>query len=387
MAYLGRQLTAGNYLKLDDISSSFNGSTTTFNLTSGGNAHFPGSAYSILVSLGGIIQEPEAAFTIDRDQITFASAPSASDDYFCLSLGLALAVGVPGNATVGTNQLASGGITYNDTITANTFVGQVNAGVGTITTLSGTTGTFSGNVSAVDGTFSGNVSVGGTLTYEDVTNVDSVGIATARVGIKVLAGGINAVGVVTATSFDGDVAGDVTGNLTGIATITGGTITGSAATFTNLNATNLTGTLSGISTNLITAVGIQSTGTVIGAGITQLNFIGTGNTFAVSGTTVDISISGGSAGAGGTWGSNTVGVSTVKIVGVNTTTIAGSATSEGALQVHGNLGINEGMLITDSNIITSLSVPSGKNGLFIGPVTVGTGATIDVATNSVLVVV
>ena len=41
----------------------------------------------------------------------------------------------------------------------------------------------SGNVSAVDGTFTGNVSVGGTLTYEDVTNVDSVGLVTARDGI------------------------------------------------------------------------------------------------------------------------------------------------------------------------------------------------------------
>ena len=47
--------------------------------------------------------------------------------------------------------------------------------------------------------FSGNVSVAGTLTYEDVTNIDSTGIVTARTGIDVLAGGINAVGVVTAT--------------------------------------------------------------------------------------------------------------------------------------------------------------------------------------------
>ena len=57
----------------------------------------------------------------------------------------------------------------------------------------------------------GTVSVGGTLTYEDVTNIDSVGIVTARTGIKVLAGGINAVGVVTATSFVGSGA-----SLTGI---------------------------------------------------------------------------------------------------------------------------------------------------------------------------
>ena len=41
----------------------------------------------------------------------------------------------------------------------------------------------SGNVTAVDGTFSGNVSIGGTLTYEDVTNIDSIGIITARNGI------------------------------------------------------------------------------------------------------------------------------------------------------------------------------------------------------------
>ena len=64
-----------------------------------------------------------------------------------------------------------------------------------------------GVVTATSGSFSGNVSIGGTLTYEDVTNVDSVGLITARSGIKVLAGGINAVGVVTATSFVGDGAG------------------------------------------------------------------------------------------------------------------------------------------------------------------------------------
>ena len=52
------------------------------------------------------------------------------------------------------------------------------------------------NVTGV-ATFSGNVSVGGTLTYEDVTNVDSVGIITARSGIVVT-------GVATATSFSGD---------------------------------------------------------------------------------------------------------------------------------------------------------------------------------------
>ena len=131
-------------------------------------------------------------------------------------------------------------------------------------------------------------------------------------------------------------------------------------------------------------VGISSSGTVIGTGITSLNFVGTGNTFSVTGSSVEISIS---SGAGGTFASNSVGVHTTKIVGVNTNNIAGAATSEGAMQVTGNLAIAEGMLITDSNIDTSLNIPSGKNGLFIGPVTIGAGVTIDVATNSTLVVV
>ena len=62
------------------------------------------------------------------------------------------------------------------------------------------------NVTGVS-TFSSDVSIGGTLSYEDVTNIDSVGLITARSGINVTAGGIDAVGVVTATSFVGDGAG------------------------------------------------------------------------------------------------------------------------------------------------------------------------------------
>ena len=70
---------------------------------------------------------------------------------------------------------------------------------------------ISGIVTAASANFAGNVSIGGTLTYEDVTNIDAVGLITARNGIKVLAGGINAVGVVTATEFVGSGA-----NLTGL---------------------------------------------------------------------------------------------------------------------------------------------------------------------------
>ena len=174
MPYVGRDLQRGNYLKLDDIGSSFNGSTTTFNLTSGGNAFFPGSAFSILVSLGGVVQEPESAYQIDRSQIIFATAPTSSSDFFCIALGVALGVGVPGHNTVGNNQLAKP-LSYGDYFRWD----SANNRVGINTLLPSTALDVVG-----DATFSGAVSIGGTLTYEDVANIDAVGIITARAGIE-----------------------------------------------------------------------------------------------------------------------------------------------------------------------------------------------------------
>ena len=97
---------------------------------------------------------------------------------------------------VGYGITGAGGINITGVATAASFSGNA-------TGLTGTPNIVVGSVTGTTGTFSGNVSVGGTLTYEDVTNIDSVGVVTARTGIKVLAGGINAVGVVTGTAFAG----------------------------------------------------------------------------------------------------------------------------------------------------------------------------------------
>jgi|TARA_Y100000310_G_scaffold261966_1_gene271525 uncharacterized protein (AIM24 family) len=56
----------------------------------------------------------------------------------------------------------------------------------TVSNVTGANGTFSGNISAVNGTFSGDVSIAGTITYDDVTHVDSQGIGTFRQGIEVV---------------------------------------------------------------------------------------------------------------------------------------------------------------------------------------------------------
>ena len=86
MAYIGRQQSTGAFLKLDDISSQFNDSKTIFNLTVGGEAYYPDNPYTLMVSLGGVIQEPITSFTITDDQITFASAPTSGANFFCVVL-------------------------------------------------------------------------------------------------------------------------------------------------------------------------------------------------------------------------------------------------------------------------------------------------------------
>ena len=295
----------------DNDIDNFTGDNSTTNFTM---SKSPPDARNILVTLDGVVQYPSdasttRAYSITENTISFVSAPAT---------GVAIQVrhiGFAGGTLSGTNLVTSVfgktgdvDLTSSDDITVR-------------------------NITAVGATFTG------VVTYEDVTNVDSLGIVTARTGIKVLAGGINAVGIVTATG-----------------------------------GFNL---------------GISSGGnSVVSGPVKTLNFIGVGNTFLydASSDRVDISIAGG-AGAGGTFASNAVGVHTTKILGINTTTIAGSATSEGALQVTGNIGITEGLLTLDSNLYTSVSVPAGKNALLIGPTTVAVGATIDIATGSTLVVV
>ena len=82
-------------------------------------------------------------------------------------------------------------------VTATTFSGALTGNATSATSAQGLTGTPDitvRNITGVAATFTG------VLTYEDVTNIDSVGVVTARTGIKVLAGGANIVGVTTAAS-------------------------------------------------------------------------------------------------------------------------------------------------------------------------------------------
>ena len=164
-------------------------------------------------------------------------------------------------------------------------------------------------VNVVNITASGNVSVGGTLTYEDVENIDSVGLITARTGIKI---GPSA-GVGGTFSANGSY---ITAGI-----ITAGSFNGSLA------ASNLTGALPAIDgsalTGVISGVGIKTSGGNVGFGVTFFDFRGSG-----------------------------VGEITTPSAGISTINITGGG--------GGGSGISTEALVT-SGIVTTLNLTSAQD--------------------------
>ena len=285
------------------------------------------------------------------------------------STGIITAVSFVGDGSGLTGVASTDNIVTGTAATFNTYPVDINAGM----TIAGVS-SFAGALTGTTANFSGNVTVGGVLTYEDVKNVDSLGIITARSGVDVddfLDVGSNIklgnAGVITATTFKGDgdfVELDVDGH-TNLDNVIVAGVTTFAST---VNATLFSGA---------SQIGIQSAGTQIGAGITQLNFVGTGNTFAVNGTTVDISIAGGGgAGAGGTWSTYTAGIATSKSVGVNTTNLDDTDLT-GIGNSFKGLYISNGMIVHDNILNGNHYIGTSMNGLMAGPVTIDGNLEID----------
>ena len=151
----------------DNLIDNFTGDNSTTDFTM---SKSPPDARNILVTLDGVVQYPSdtsttRAYSVTENTISFVSAPGT---------GVAIQVrhiGFSGSA-------ASGGTN----LVTSVF------GRGGDVVLTNSDDVTIRNLVATGATFSGSVSIGGTLTYEDVKNVDSLGIVTARTGIKVPAG-------------------------------------------------------------------------------------------------------------------------------------------------------------------------------------------------------
>ncbi len=87
MAYIGPEPNPGQNREVDDISSSFNGSTTAFTLQVNSQNVSPGSSNNIIVSLGGVVQNPGTDYNIAASTITFTTAPANGLSFFGLVLG------------------------------------------------------------------------------------------------------------------------------------------------------------------------------------------------------------------------------------------------------------------------------------------------------------
>jgi len=161
----------------------------------------------------------------------------------------------------------------------------------------------SGEVSGATGSFTGNVSVGGTLTYDDVTNIDSVGLITARNGIHVTSGitsikgaaekvnaGSYAGGILTLDAATGTVfTHDLQGQSVGLVSITNfPVVTNSFHTVTVIYNQNSAGTgnttaATGVSTNIT----LNPAGA---SGFSTTGLCGTGTTVTLSATAEDFDI-------------------------------------------------------------------------------------------------
>ena len=187
--------------------------------------------------------------------------------------------------------------------------GAVVTGVLTATTFNGNvTGSITGgNVTAVDGSFSGNVSIAKTLTYEDVTNIDSVGLVTARSGIYVgpstgigvtikTNGQAQFAGVVTATAFSGDGSG-LSGVISGVEVKSGGTSAGTGITAINWSGATVVGdSTAGIATVTIASAGLEKETITVTNGNTALLDLSKQDHKVTATGTVTLSCAGGSEG-------------------------------------------------------------------------------------------
>jgi len=155
---------------------------------------------------------------------------------------------------------------YVDNIKGRTG-GAIGAPSGVNATGVVTATTFSGNVTGVAATFSGDVNISGTLTYEDVTNIDSTGIITAKSGVEFGVSGVGGTitatgqaefaGVVTATSFSGDGSG-LQGVVSGVDIESGGSFLGAGVTILNFQS-GATVTASGAGSTITISAGITTT--------------------------------------------------------------------------------------------------------------------------------
>ena len=111
MTYIGPEPNPGQNREVDDISSGFNGSEVNFTLQVNSQNVSPGSANAIIVSLGGVVQNPGTDYTIAASTITFTTAPANGLSFFGLVLGQGVDISQLADDSVTVTKLAANAVT------------------------------------------------------------------------------------------------------------------------------------------------------------------------------------------------------------------------------------------------------------------------------------
>ena len=149
MPYLGRPLATDKTTKtkkIDSIASAFNGAQTVFSLVSGGAAVYPASSHNLVVSINGVLQEPDVAYTINASTVTFTAAPATNATFFSVVNGepndllltpsvTTLTVGA--NVSMNTTTLLVGNSTANTRMTSTAFTVGANVSMNATAVLIG----------------------------------------------------------------------------------------------------------------------------------------------------------------------------------------------------------------------------------------------------------
>jgi len=168
--------TVANIREIDDISSDFDGSDTTFTLKVAGVNVEPANVQQLIISVGGVMQNAGQDYTVSGSTLTFTTAPTSGLTFFGVLLGTALSLNTIADGSVGRASLS----TTSDYLMNGLTLDQ---GAGILTAF----GFKGGSVTAdLDSTFAANVSIAGSLTVQGtqtIINTDELNVQDKTIGI------------------------------------------------------------------------------------------------------------------------------------------------------------------------------------------------------------
>jgi hypothetical protein len=184
---------------LDDISSSFDNTTTTFPLTSNGTPITPASPQSLIINLGGVIQDPTDDYSVSGANLTFSTPPANGLSFSGISLGPAVPINTIPDGTV-----TDGSLEVNTDLLVNgdaVIAGILTVGTSSLT-LDGDANTING-VTISSGIITATAFVGD---YAVIAGILTVGTSSLTLDgdANTINGVIISSGIITATAFVGD---------------------------------------------------------------------------------------------------------------------------------------------------------------------------------------